>query len=100
MADKETSSSKNIPRLNGANYSMWKAMIKGYFMTIDCWGVVNGTQTMPAAAGAAQEAWLTKDSRGMGTILLYCDPVIAVSIESKNSAHEMWTALETSYRTQ
>ncbi|KIK14736.1 hypothetical protein PISMIDRAFT_17101 [Pisolithus microcarpus 441] len=94
---KETSASKNIPRLNGSNYASWKAMIKGYFMTLDVWGVVEGTITLPSGPDAAIAAWHTKNQRGMGTILLYCDPVISVSLDSKNTAKEMWDHLATTY---
>ncbi|KIK13984.1 hypothetical protein PISMIDRAFT_17611 [Pisolithus microcarpus 441] len=98
MADqKETSTSKNIPCLNGSNYASWKAMIKGYFMTLDVWGVVNGTIALPGGPDAAIAAWHTKNQRGMGTILLYCDPVISVSLDSKSTAKEMWDHLATTY---
>ncbi|KIK15110.1 hypothetical protein PISMIDRAFT_16746 [Pisolithus microcarpus 441] len=98
MADqKETSVSKNIPCLNGSNYASWKAMIKGYFMTLDVWGVVDGTIALPGGPDASIAAWHTKNQRGMGTILLYCDPVISVSLDSKSTAKDMWDHLATTY---
>ncbi|KIK18519.1 hypothetical protein PISMIDRAFT_14301 [Pisolithus microcarpus 441] len=98
MADqKESSASKNIPRLNGSNYASWKAMIKGYFMTLDVWGVVDGTITLPGGPDVAVVAWHMKNQRGMGTILLYCDPVISMSLDSKDTAKDMWDHLATTY---
>ncbi|KIK14380.1 hypothetical protein PISMIDRAFT_17324 [Pisolithus microcarpus 441] len=90
---KESSATKNIPHLNGSNYSSWKAMIKGYFMTLDVWGVVNGTEMRPGAGANEQAKWDTKDNQGMGTILLYCDPVISVSLDSLDTSKKMWDHL-------
>ncbi|KIK14076.1 hypothetical protein PISMIDRAFT_17537 [Pisolithus microcarpus 441] len=35
----------------------------------------------------------------MGTILLYCDPVISISLESKDTTKEMWDHLKQTYGT-
>ncbi|KIK13514.1 hypothetical protein PISMIDRAFT_17934 [Pisolithus microcarpus 441] len=94
---KESSATKNIPCLNGSNYSSWKAMIKGYFMTLDVWGVVNGTETRPGGGAAEQAKWDTKDNRGMGTILLYCDPMISVALDSLDTSKKMWDHLASLY---
>ncbi|KIK11082.1 hypothetical protein PISMIDRAFT_19822 [Pisolithus microcarpus 441] len=66
-------------------------------MTLDIWGAVDSTVTIPAGPDASIAAWHMKNNQGMGTILLYCDPVISMSLDSKNTAKEMWDHLATTY---
>ncbi|KIK18740.1 hypothetical protein PISMIDRAFT_14125 [Pisolithus microcarpus 441] len=61
-------------------------------MTLDVWNVVNRNETRPAGA-AEQAKWDTKDNQGMGTILLYCDPVISVSLYALDTSKKMWDHL-------
>ena len=57
----------SIPSLSSANqYTDWSAKMKGYFIFMGCWDVVNAKTARPTAADK-QEAWdkLNGQARGM-----------------------------------
>ncbi|KIN96463.1 hypothetical protein M404DRAFT_10910 [Pisolithus tinctorius Marx 270] len=44
-----------------------------------------------------EAAWITSDARAQGILTLYCDPMIAMSIESKDTAKLKWDDLKAKY---
>ncbi|KIN98625.1 hypothetical protein M404DRAFT_31268 [Pisolithus tinctorius Marx 270] len=88
---------KQIPKLSGLNYASWSVLMKAYFQTLGVWPVVNGDLACPAAGDAQEAAWITSDACCQGILTLYCDPMIAMSIESKNTAKLKWDDLKAKY---
>ena len=60
----------SIPSLSSANqYTDWSAKMKGYFIFMGCWDVVNGKTKRPTAADK-QESWDKLDGQARGMMYM------------------------------
>lgn len=80
-----------IEKLNGTNYQMWKFKIELLLQKEELWNIVS--DNLPAVADRTA-IWITKDGKARAYIGLTVENDQLVHIRRKETAKEMWQALE------
>lgn len=78
-------------------YRNWSTQTKGALEYATLWGVVGGTETLPAMDNDAIALWKRKDGAARTMILRALSPSIATTVDGLTTAHEYWEALETQF---
>jgi hypothetical protein len=89
-----------IPAFDGTNYGYWKARIRFFLKSIDCWKIVETSWTK--LTDATPELVLEKNSRLSNNKALHAlcqalSPSEFARISNCESAQEAWQILETTY---
>jgi hypothetical protein len=89
-----------VPAFDGMNYAYWKARMRFFLKSIDCWGIVETGWTKPE--DATPELVPTKNARLSNDKALHAlcqalSPSEFAKISNCESAQEAWQILETTY---
>jgi lipoate-protein ligase A len=89
-----------VPTFDGTNYGYWKAHMRFFLKSIDCWSIFETTWTKPT--DATLELVTRKNARLSNDKALYAlcqalSPSEFARISNSESAKEAWQILETTY---
>jgi hypothetical protein len=89
-----------VPTFDGTNYGYWKARMRFFLKSIDCWSIVDSGWTKPE--DATPETVPLKNSRLSNDKALHAlcqalSPSEFAKISNCESAKEAWQILETTY---
>jgi hypothetical protein len=89
-----------VPAFNGTNYGYWKARMRFFLKSIDCWGTVETGWTKPEDATPElvpqKNARLSND-KALHALCQALLPSEFAKISNCESAKEAWQILETTY---
>ena len=84
-----------IDKLSGSNYGIWSMKVKMVLMKDDLWGLINGTEVLPAQPSAEQRAaYARKVAKATATIGLTIDDSFLLMIDDKATPKDKWDALK------
>jgi hypothetical protein len=90
----------SIPAFDGTNYGYWKACMRFFLKSIDCWGIVETGWTKPEDATPElvpqKNACLSND-KALHALCQALSPSEFAKISNCESAQEAWQILETTY---
>ncbi|EIW51136.1 uncharacterized protein TRAVEDRAFT_82074, partial [Trametes versicolor FP-101664 SS1] len=106
----------SVPILSSAaQYADWAAKMKGLLMFMNCWEVVSGSATQPAAAQAdALKEWKKQNAQACGLLFMRTGPSFHYLLETTTqdqtdgaaraiaatlTAKQMWDALKSKFGT-
>jgi hypothetical protein len=97
---KISQSLNNVPAFDGTNYGYWKARMRFFLKSIDCWSIVETGWTKPV--DATLELVTEKNSRlsndkAFHALCQALSPSEFARISNSESAKEAWQILETTY---
>ncbi|MCL7026686.1 hypothetical protein MKW94_017500, partial [Papaver nudicaule] len=81
--------------LTSSNYESWKVYMQNYLSNLNLWGIVNGTESEPAAPFEDEEysTWVLKCELAFSTIKASCGPEMFRHLKGIKSAKEAWDKL-------
>jgi hypothetical protein len=89
-----------VPTFDGMNYGYWKARMRFFLKSIDCWSIVDSGWTKPKDATPEtvplKNARLSND-KALHALCQALSPSEFAKISSCESAKEAWQILETTY---
>jgi hypothetical protein len=89
-----------VPTFDGTNYGYWKARIRFFLKSIDCWSIVDSGWTKPEDATSEtvplKSARLSND-KALHALCQALSPSEFAKISNFESAKEAWPILETAY---
>jgi hypothetical protein len=89
-----------VPAFDGTNYGYWKARMRFFLKSIDCWGIVEAGWTKPEDATPElvpqKNACLSND-KALHALCQALYPSKFTKISNCKSAKEAWQILETTY---
>jgi hypothetical protein len=90
----------NVPAFDGTYYGYWKARMRFFLKSIDCWKIVKTGWTKPA--DATPESVIEKNARLLNDKAIHAlcqalSPSEFTRISNSESAKEAWEILETTY---
>ena len=91
MAESKTSA---IVSLNGANYPTWKVQCRMALVRHGLWGIVSGTETVPAEGGDRRLKFLARRDCALATIVLAVEPSLLYLIGDPEDPIAVWEKLQ------
>jgi hypothetical protein len=89
-----------VPAFDGMNYSYWKARMRFFLKSIDCWSIVETGWTKPADATLElvpeKNARLSND-KALHALCQVLSPSKFARISNSESTKEAWQIFETTY---
>jgi len=89
-----------VPAFDGTNYGYWKAYMRFFLKSIDCWSIVETSWTKPEDTTLElvpqKNAWLSND-KALHALCQALSPSEFAKISNCESAQEAWQILETTY---
>jgi hypothetical protein len=89
-----------VPTFDGTNYGYWKARMRFFLKSIDCWSIVDSGWTKPEDATPEtvplKNARLSND-KALHALCQALSPFEFAKISNYESAKEAWKILETTY---
>jgi hypothetical protein len=89
-----------VPAFDGTNYGYWKARIRFFFKSVDCWGIVETGLSKPKDTTPElvpqKNARLSND-KALHALCQALSPSEFAKISNCESAKEAWQILETTY---
>jgi hypothetical protein len=90
----------SVPTFDGTNYGYWKARMRFFLKSIDCWSIVDSGWTKPEDAAPEtvplKNARLSND-KALHALCQALSPSEFAKISNSESAKEAWQILETTY---
>jgi hypothetical protein len=90
----------SVPAFDGTNYGYWKACMRFFLKSIDCWGIIETGWTKLEDATLElvpqKNACLAND-KALHTLCQTLSPSEFAKISNCESAQEPWQILETTY---
>jgi len=90
----------SVPTFDGTNYGYWKARMRFFLKSIDCWSIVETGWTKPEDTTLEtvplKNARLSND-KALHTLCQALSPSEFIKISNCESAKEAWKILETTY---
>jgi hypothetical protein len=90
----------NVPAFDGTNYGYWKARMRFFLKSIECWKIVETGWTKPADATSEavteKNARLTND-KALHALCQALSPSKFARISNCDSTKDAWKILETTY---
>jgi len=90
-----------VPTFDATNYGYWKALIRFFLKSIDCWSIVDSGWTKPEDATPKtvflKNAWLSND-KALHALCQALSPSEFAKISNCELAKEAWQILETTYK--
>jgi hypothetical protein len=87
-----------VPAFDGTNYGYWKARMRFFLKSIDCWNIVETGWTKPANATPElvneKNTWLSND-KALHALCQALSPFEFERISNSETAQEAWQILET-----
>jgi hypothetical protein len=90
----------SVPAFDGTNYGYWKAHMRFFLKSIDCWGIVETGWTKPEDATpelAPQKNARLSNDKVLHALCQALSPSEFAKISNCESAKEAWQILETTY---
>jgi hypothetical protein len=92
-----------VPAFDGTNYGYWKARMRFFLKSIDCWSIVQISWTKPADATlelVPQKTARLFNDKALHALCQVLSPSEFAKISNCESAQEAWQILETSEGTK
>jgi hypothetical protein len=89
-----------VPAFDGANYGYWKARMRFFLKSIDCWSIVETDWTILAGATlklVPQKTTQLSNDKALHALCQALSPSEFAKISNCESAQEAWQILETTY---
>jgi len=90
----------SVPTFDGTNYGYWKARIRFFLKSIDCWSIVETGWTKPEDATlelVPQKTAFLSNDKALHALCQALSPSEFAKISNYESAKEAWKILETTY---
>jgi hypothetical protein len=91
----------SIPTFDGTNYGYWKARMRFFLKSIDCWSIVETGWTKPAEATlelVPQKIARLLNDKALHALCQALSPSEFAKISNCELAQEAWQILETTYK--
>jgi hypothetical protein len=89
-----------VPAFDGTNYGYWKARMRFFLKSIDCWSIVETGWTKPEDATlelVSQKTARLSNDKAIHALCQALSPSEFAKISNCESANEAWQILETTY---
>ncbi len=84
-----------IVQLSGANYATWKIQCKMALMKEHLWGLVSGSEKLPAYSTAEEKAaFLKKKERALAIVVLAVEPSLLYLLGEPEEPDVVWKTLQ------
>jgi hypothetical protein len=90
----------NVPSFDGTNYGYWKARMRFFLKSIDCWSIVETSWTKPADTAlelVSQKNARVSNDKALHALCQILSPSKFANISNCESTQEAWKILETTY---
>ncbi|GBN83180.1 hypothetical protein AVEN_250699-1 [Araneus ventricosus] len=89
-----------IEKLDASNYNSWYDDVRVILFEKDCWGAVQGTETLPAEGATAKEVkdYRLRKSRAYSIIYLNTEKTYRLLISDIEDANQAWEKLKQHFR--
>ena len=94
-ADSKTSI---IVPLNGSNYPTWKVQCRMALVRDGLWGIVAGTEALPAEGGDRRSKFIARRDRALATIVLAVEPSLLYLIGDPEDPTTVWEKLQAQFQ--
>ena len=94
MAESKTTA---IVPLNGANYPTWKVQCRMALVRDGLWGIVSGTETVPAE-GDGRTKFFARRDHALATIVLAVEPSLLYLIGDPEDPLAVWGKLQNQFQ--
>jgi hypothetical protein len=91
----------NVLAFDGTNYSYWKARMRFFLKSIDCWSIVETRWTKSVDAALELDPQKTarlSNDKALHALCQSLSPSKFAKISNCESAQEAWQILETTYK--
>jgi hypothetical protein len=90
----------NVPAFDGTNYGYWKARMRFFLKSIDCWNIVETGWTKPVDATielVTEKNTRLSNDKALHALCQALSPSEFTRISNSESAQEAWQILETRF---
>jgi hypothetical protein len=89
----------NCLKNDGSNFQIWSSQLKLILRNRELWGIVDGTETIPAQSDAtAHKDWKKRELDALTQILLTLEPEPYTAVIAIESPKEAWNSLVDRYQ--
>ena len=88
----------SIVPLTGQNYPTWKLQCRMALMRDGLWGIVSGTETVPAGGADQVSKFAARRDRALATIVLAVHPSLLYLVGDPNDPIVVWTTLQNQFQ--
>ncbi|KAH0675011.1 hypothetical protein KY285_022812 [Solanum tuberosum] len=85
----------SVDKLNASNYGSWSTRMQYYFLGLELWDIIGGSDTTPPTDAEVAKRWKVKAGKAMYALTVTIEDEFLQWIKNAKTPKEAWDTLAT-----